>query len=84
MIHYGIDIIEVKVINDYNLALKFEDGKTGQVDISLLIPFQGIFEPLKDKQYFNSVYVNPEIGTICWKNGADLSPAFLYEKITNS
>jgi hypothetical protein len=84
MAPYGIDIIKVKVMGDYHLALTFEDGKTGRVDISQLVPFEGIFEPLKNKRYFNKVYVNPEIGTICWENGADLSPSFLYEKIQES
>jgi hypothetical protein len=84
MKYYGIDVIKVKIVKDYNLVLTFEDGKTGQVDISQLIPFKGIFEPLKDKHYFNTVHVNSEIGTICWENGADLSPSFLYDKIHES
>lgn len=81
MVYHSIDVIKVKVIKDYNLFLTFEDGKTGQVDIAQLIPFEGIFKPLKNKHYFKTVHVNSEIGTICWENGADLSPSFLYEKI---
>jgi len=76
------DIIEVKPENNYKLYLKFEDGKEGFVDISQLIQFTGIFEPLKQLEYFQSVKLNPEWGTIYWDNGADLDPDVLYSCIT--
>ena len=76
-----IDVIKVKVLKDYRLHLQFDDGSQGDVDISKLIPFQGIFEPLKDKEFFSKVSVNSDIGTICWENGADLSPTYLHENM---
>jgi uncharacterized protein DUF2442 len=75
---HAIDVIQVSVIENYELMLTFEDGKTGRIDIAKYIPFKGIFSPLKDKQYFSQVYVNKNIGTICWNNGADIAPEFLY------
>jgi Protein of unknown function (DUF2442) len=39
-----------------------------------MIQFEGIFAPLKHPAEFLKVYVNPELGTICWPNGADLDP----------
>jgi Protein of unknown function (DUF2442) len=77
-----IDVIEATVLKDYKLALKFKDGKQGEIDISQFIEFTDIFEPLKDKKYFAKVSVNADIGTICWPNGADISPAFLYQNIS--
>ena len=77
----NVDIVEVKVLTDYKLFLKFDDGVCGEVDIAKLIPFEGVFAPLKDKTFFARVRVNHDIGTICWDNGADLSPAFLRENI---
>jgi len=77
---HHIDVIKVKVLEDYKLRLLFDDGKSGNVDISKIIPFKGIFEPLTDKHYFSNVKVNSDIGTICWENGADISPTYLYEK----
>lgn len=76
-----LDIINVKVVKDYILALTFEDGKKGKIDIAKHIRFEGVFAPLKDKQYFSRVYVNTDIGTICWENGADISPTFLYNHV---
>lgn len=73
-----VDIIAVKVIGDYTLHLKFEDGLEGDVDISAFIPFEGIFKKLKDKKYFSTVRIEKDLGTIVWDNGADLSPSYLY------
>lgn len=75
---HAIDIIQLSVIKNYELSLTFEDGKTGRIDIAKYILFEGVFAPLKDKQYFSQVYVNKNTGTICWNNGADIAPEFLY------
>jgi hypothetical protein len=77
------DIIEVIPQNNYKLYLKFEDGKNGIIDISQFVDFLGVFEPLQNLDYFKTVKVNPEWGTIYWDNGADLDPDVLYSLITN-
>ena len=76
------DSIEVQPIQDYRLRLRFEDGIEGEVDIAAMIRFEGIFSPLKDPAEFGKVRVDPELGTICWPNGADLDPDVLYAKVT--
>ncbi|MEM8780752.1 MAG: DUF2442 domain-containing protein [Cyanobacteria bacterium P01_G01_bin.49] len=58
------DIIEVQTRENYQLYLKFEDGNAGIIDISQMIEFTGIFEALKDLDYFKTVKLNPEWGTI--------------------
>ncbi len=73
--------MEAKVVRDYILYLRFENGKEGTIDISQVIPFSGIFEKLSDPIYFSQVQINKELGTIVWENGADLSPKFLYDTI---
>ena len=76
------DIVEVRPTTDYRLRLRFEDGREGEVDVGGLIRFEGIFAPLKDRAEFLKVFVNPEVGTVCWPNGADLDPDVLYAKVT--
>jgi hypothetical protein len=77
------DIIAVKPIKDYQLHLIFEDHREGVVDLAEIIEFNGIFAPLKDPEYFASVWVNPDLGTICWDNGTDIDPVLLYVAIAN-
>ncbi|EKD91741.1 MAG: hypothetical protein ACD_29C00409G0002 [uncultured bacterium] len=76
-----LDVISVKVLRDYVLELQFDNGVFGVVDVSRIVSFDGVFAPLKDKAYFSKVVVNPEIGTICWENGADISPSLLFEHL---
>jgi len=76
------DIIEVQPMQHYRLRLRFEDGTEGEVDIAAMIRFEGIFTALKDPMEFRKVQVDPELGTICWPNGADLDPDVLYAKVT--
>lgn len=65
-------------VSDYKLLLTFEDGSVRLVDLKSHLDGE-IFEPLRDIDYFKTVRVNPDLDTIVWDNGADMSPDFLYE-----
>jgi hypothetical protein len=78
------DICEVHLLGDYRLHLRFEDGVAGEIDVAQLVTFTGVFAPLQDPAYFAQVRVNPELGTICWPNEADLDPDVLYAAITGA
>jgi hypothetical protein len=71
-------IIEVKPLDGYRLWLRFHDGVTGTVDLSAEL-WGPVFEPLKDRALFEQAAVHPELHTVIWPNGADLSPEFLYK-----
>ncbi|MGH8453230.1 MAG: DUF2442 domain-containing protein [Nevskiales bacterium] len=75
------DIVEVRPLGAYRLYLRFEDGVAGELDISSLVTFDGIFADIRDPQRFAQVRVDEELGTICWPNGADLDPDVLYSKL---
>jgi hypothetical protein len=68
----------VKYVSEYKLLLTFEDDSLRQVDLGLHLDGE-VFEPLKDMSNFKSVSINPDLDTIVWDNGADMSPDFLYE-----
>jgi hypothetical protein len=72
------DVIEVEAVGDHRLRLRFEDGVEGEVDLSTVVPFEDVFAPLRDPAVFAAVRIDPELGTICWPNGADLDPDVLY------
>jgi len=74
-----VDVTGVEVLKGYRLRLEFDDGTAGEVDISELVSFDGVFEPLRDLDLFRKVRVEPEYGTIVWPNGADLDPFVLHE-----
>ena len=72
----------LRALAGHRLWLRFEDGVEGEVVLTSLVPFEGVFEPLRDQARFAEVRVNLEIGTVCWPNGADLDPAVLYSHVT--
>ena len=74
------DVVEARYVSEYTIWLRFEDGTTGEVDLSAEL-YGPIFEPLKDKSFFSRFSVNRETGTIEWPNRADFAPEFLYEKV---
>ena len=76
------DVVEVKPLAGFRLHVRFEDGVEGEVDLKVLVRFEGVFAPLRDVTRFAEVRVHPELGTLCWPNGADLDPDVLYAKIS--
>ena len=76
------DIVEVRPLGGDRLYVRFEDGVQGEVRVGELIRFEGVFAPLQDPARFAEVRVNPELGTVCWPNGADLDPDVLYAKVS--
>lgn len=65
-------------LDGYRVRLAFEDGSVRDVDLEPHLDGE-IFEPLKDMAYFKTLRVEPDLDTIVWDNGADMSPDFLYE-----
>ena len=76
------DVIAVQPLDGHRLRIEFEDSVEGVVDLTELVRFTGVFAPLEDRAYFVQVTVNPDIGTICWPNGADIDPDVLYAYVT--
>ena len=74
-----VDITAVRVIGNHRLRLTFADGTVGDVDFQSR-EWRGVFEPLRDPDYFARVTVDPELGTIAWPGGADMAPEPLYEE----
>lgn len=71
------DVIGVEVSGQYRLRLTFDDGTVGEADFAGR-EWRGVFEPLRDPDYFARVAVDTEAGTVTWPNGADMAPEPLY------
>ncbi|HEX8689870.1 MAG TPA: DUF2442 domain-containing protein [Solirubrobacterales bacterium] len=72
-----VEIEKVKVLGGHRLFLRFVDGVEGELDFGNG-PWNGVFAPLEDPDYFARVEVDKELGTIGWPNGADVAPDSLY------
>lgn len=76
------DVVGAKALDGFRLHVRFEDGVEGEIDLMDLIRFEGVFASLRDPARFSEVRVHPELGTVCWPNGADLDPDVLYARIS--
>ena len=74
------ELVDAKYLNGYKLWLRFADGVQGEIDFSNELDGE-IFEPLKDQDYFKSFSIHPVAKVLCWPNGADFSPEFVYNRL---
>lgn len=71
-------VTEATYLGEYRLKIRFDNGEIKAVDLKPHLDGP-IFQPLKDREFFKSFYVNRAIDTVVWPNDADFSPDFLYE-----
>lgn len=76
------DIVAVEPLANHRMRLRFEDGAEGVIALSDLVPFEGVFDPLRDPEVFRQVRVNAELGCVEWPGGADLDADVLYARVT--
>ena len=71
----------LSVLPEWQLAVTFNDGSSGVVDVSALVHGSdaGVFEALRDPAFFALAYL--DLGAITWPNGADLAPDAMYKEI---
>ena len=73
-----LKIVDVKHLENYELQLVFNDETIVIVDLKNELDGP-IFAPLRELNYFQSVSLDADTGTISWSNGADFAPEFLKE-----
>lgn len=71
-------ITDVQHAGDFRLRLRFDDGRTRLVDLEPHLTGE-VFESLRDPSRFQTARLNPDLDTVVWDNGADMSPDFLYD-----
>lgn len=73
-------MVQAEVSDGHTVHVRFEDGLAADVDLSYLLEYGGVFEPLRDPEYFRRLRADSEAGTIVWPNEADIAPETLYAR----
>ena len=76
-----VRVTGARYVRDYVIWVQFADGVAGEVDLRDELHGE-VFRPLRDKNLFRAVSVNPDWHTVAWPNGADLAPEFLHDAVT--
>jgi len=58
------------------LRLQFDDGCAQTIDFAPVL-YGGIYEPLRDPEFFAKFRIDPDFHTLVWPNDADFDPATL-------
>ena len=74
-------LIEAVPLDGHEVHLEFEDGLAADVDLSYLLEFGGVFEPLRDIAFFRELTIDDGGNTIEWPNEADIAPETLYDHV---
>jgi hypothetical protein len=75
-----IYITEGAYLKDYLVELKFSNGLYAVVNLEedVFSDHRTLFKQLQNKDYFKSVKYDPDCVSICWDNGVDFAPDYLY------
>jgi hypothetical protein len=73
-------ITKLEVLDGYRLALTFDDGASGTVDLSDLVG-KGVFVRWRDPSFFAQAQIGGS-GEAVWGDEIDLCPDSLYLKAT--
>ena len=78
----GPRVIDVRYLGDYRLEITFSDDVSGVLDFwPRIMNRHGVFEPLRDLEFFRQVRVDSGSSTLCWPNNVDLCPDQLYHDL---
>jgi Mg/Co/Ni transporter MgtE len=74
-------VIKAELRENYKIYIEFNDGLSGIIDFKdkITTDHREIIRELVDKNKFNKIKI--ERHTLCWENGVDFAPEYLYDQI---
>ena len=74
-------VIKVELRENYKIYIKFNDGLSGIIDFQNKIKtdHRSIIRELIDENIFKAIKI--ERHTLCWDNGVDFAPEYLYDQV---
>lgn len=67
-----------EIVSAYKLRVGFDDNTEQMIDFWPILAGQ-LYGPLRDRELFTQVRIDPEVHTLVWPNGADFDPATLHD-----
>ncbi|MEO5335229.1 MAG: DUF2442 domain-containing protein [Magnetococcus sp. YQC-5] len=74
-------VVELHILPDYRLKVRFVDGLEGIVEMSRLVMDEnaGVFTVLREPELFKQAYL--EYGAVTWPGEIDLAPDAMHDEI---
>ena len=67
-----------EIVGPYTLLVRFSDHSEQRINFAPVLAGE-MFSPLRDREVFEQVRLDPEVHTLVWPNGADFDPATLHD-----
>lgn len=80
-----VTVTSVELLGDHSVALTFDDGTRRERNLSPLLTGP-MFDAIRsDPAHFATVAIDPDLGALCWPNGADSDAELLrYDDLWDS
>jgi Protein of unknown function (DUF2442) len=78
MVHPIHRVCAFEAVADYTLRVGFNDGSEQVINFQPVLAGE-MYGPLRDQRLFGQVFIDQEVGTLVWPNGADFDPATLHD-----
>jgi hypothetical protein len=78
MLHPIFKVVDFQNKGHYTLRVHFDDGTQQTIDFEPILEGE-LYGSLRDISVFNQVYIDTEVHTLVWPNGADFDPATLHD-----
>lgn len=72
--------IQVTAIKKYSITIMYDDGTSGEIDLSHLSG-KGVFKAWDKNDFFSKVYIDKQSKSISWNDIIQLCPNTLYFKL---
>ena len=74
-------VTKAELLDEYKIYIEFNDGFKGVIDFldKISNDHRDIIRELQDKEKFDKFKI--ERHTLCWENGVDFAPEYLYDQI---
>ncbi len=76
-------LLEAKPTDGYTVHVCFEDGTAAEVDLSYLLDYGGVFEPLRDPEFFRTLRVYTGGQTIYWPQNPGVPEGEQFEGVSS-
>lgn len=67
-----------EIVDDYTLRVMFDDGNEQVINFEPILSGP-MFGPLRERELFNQVKLDADLGTLVWPTGADIDPTVLHD-----
>ncbi len=77
MVHPIYRVQSFEIIGPYTLRVHFDDRTDQIINFEPVLAGE-LYGPLRNLSLFQQVWIDPEVHTLVWPNGADFDPAVLH------